>query len=73
MSPAGLPSQKEGEAIVSTIEERLQQAEEIIRAQNRLVQAMLDGAVETAWPKEALVLQGIYQQRYGVDLSGQEG
>jgi hypothetical protein len=53
-----------------SIEERLAQAEAIIRAKNRLEQAMYDSDLEQSWPREAAELEQAYQQRYGIDLSG---
>ena len=49
--------------------ERLHQAEELIRAKNRLEQAMYDSDLEASWPEEAAQLERAYEQRYGVDLS----
>jgi hypothetical protein len=57
---------------MSETEERLAQAEAIIRAKNRLEQAMYDSDLEIGWPREAFELEQAYQQRYGVDLSGVE-
>lgn len=57
---------------MSSIEDRLREAEEIIRAQNQLIQAMHYYVLEDLWPKEATVLQGTYEQQYGVDLSAGE-
>ena len=54
-------------------EERLAQAEAIIRAKNRLEQAMYDSDSEASWPtREAAKLERAYEERYGVDLSGVE-
>jgi hypothetical protein len=53
-------------------ENRLREAETIIRAKNRLEQAMYDTDMEAAWPREADELERAYQQRYGVDLSGNQ-
>lgn len=53
-------------------EDRLGEAEAIIRAKNRLVQAMYDTDMEAVWPREADELERAYQQRYGVDLSGDQ-
>lgn len=55
---------------MSELEERLRQAEEIIRAQNRMIQAMYDSDLEASWPKEAGQLQAEYERRYGVILDG---
>ena len=41
---------------MSGIEERLRSAEEIIRAQNRLIQAMYDADLEESWPRSAVRL-----------------
>ena len=51
---------------------RLAEAEAIIRAKNRLEQAMYDSDSEASWPRDADALERAYQQRYGVDLSGVE-
>jgi hypothetical protein len=55
---------------MSELEERLAQAEEIIRAKNRLEQAMYDSDSEHGWPREAGLLERAYEQRYAVNLSG---
>ena len=55
---------------MSELEGRLRQAEEIIRAQNRLVDAMYDSDLEASWPREAGQLQADYERRYGVILDG---
>jgi hypothetical protein len=55
---------------MSEVEERLAQAEAIIRAKNHLEQAMYDSGSEASWPREAGELERAYEQRYGVDLSG---
>lgn len=57
---------------MSGIEERLRSAEEIIRAQNRLIQAMYDADLEGSWPREASELQAEYETRYGVNLDGED-
>jgi hypothetical protein len=57
---------------MSEVEERLAQAEAIIRAKNRLEQAMYDSDFEAGWPRDAAELERAYEQRYGVDLSGIE-
>jgi hypothetical protein len=58
---------------MSTVEERLAEAEAIIRAKNRLEEAMYSSDSEHGWPREADELEQAYQQRYGVDLSGDSG
>lgn len=50
------------------MESRIQQAEEIIRAKNRLIEAMYNSDLEASWPKESSELQGIYETRYNVVL-----
>ena len=55
---------------MSELEERLRQAEEIVRAQNRMIQAMYDSDLEASWPREASDLQAEYEKRYGVILDG---
>jgi hypothetical protein len=55
---------------MSEQDSRLAEAERIIRAQNRLIQAMYDGDYEAGWPKESGPLQAAYEERYEVDLSG---
>lgn len=57
---------------VSETEERLRQAEEIIRAQNRKMQAMYDNDLSALWPRDADELQGAYEKQYGVDLDGEQ-
>lgn len=52
----------------TTLEDRIREAEEIIRAQNRLVQAMYNSDLEESWPKDASRLQQEYEQRYEVEL-----
>jgi hypothetical protein len=54
------------------MEERLAQAEAIIRAKNRLEQAMYNSDLERSWPREAHELELAYEQRYEVSLSGDE-
>jgi hypothetical protein len=54
------------------MDERIAQAEELIRAKNRLEQAMYDGDLEVSWPRDAAELERAYERRYGVDLSGVE-
>lgn len=55
---------------MSEIEDRLRRAEEIVRAQNRMIQAMYDSDLEASWPREASELQAEYERRYGVILDG---
>jgi hypothetical protein len=52
--------------------ERLAQAEEIIRAKNRLEWAMFNSDIEASWPREAHELELAYEQRYAVNLSGDD-
>lgn len=52
------------------LEQRLREAEEIIRAQNRKIQDMYDTDAESAWSRDADELQGAYEARYGVNLDG---
>ncbi|HEY9408885.1 MAG TPA: hypothetical protein VIP77_04830 [Jiangellaceae bacterium] len=53
---------------MSELEERLSQAEEIIRAKNRLIDAMYNSDLSVSWPRDADELEGAYQERYGVKL-----
>jgi hypothetical protein len=52
------------------LRDRLAEAEEIIREHNHLEEVMYDTGMEAAWPKDAEQLQRVYEQKYGVDLSG---
>jgi hypothetical protein len=53
-------------------EERIAEAEAIIRAKNRLEQAMYDSDLEASWPHDAHDLQRAYEQKYGVRLDEDE-
>lgn len=53
-------------------EERLRQAEAIIRAQNHLISAMYFNDLEDLWPKDAARLQEQYEKQYGVNLEDTE-
>lgn len=57
---------------MSDLEQRIKEAEAIIRAQNRLQIAMYDSDNSAAWPTEANELQYAYEKRYDVDLDGVE-
>jgi hypothetical protein len=55
---------------VRALQRRLRFAEELIRAQDRLMDAMYNSNLERGWPKDAGHLHEVYEATYGVDLYG---
>jgi hypothetical protein len=53
---------------VGDLEERIRLAEDIIRAKNRLIEAMYNSDLSAGWPTDASTLESAYQERYGVRL-----
>lgn len=51
---------------IESLKARVAEAEDIIRAKNKLIQAMYDSTYELSWPREASELEGAYEERYGV-------
>lgn len=55
------------------LRQRIAEAEELIRAQNELQDAMYNNDLAALWPTRATELQNAYEQRYGVNLEGENG
>lgn len=51
---------------------RISEAERIIRAQNRLIDAMYNSDSEASWPRETGPLLAAYETRYDVNLSAED-
>jgi hypothetical protein len=54
--------------VIDGLNLRVRKAEEIIRAQERLMQAMYDGDFEAGWPRDSQELIRRYMDDYRVSL-----
>lgn len=62
---------KQQELELTALRARVEEAEAIVRAQNRLIVAMYDSDFSASWPTEAAELEAAYCERYGANLDAE--